>query len=112
MTYMRCDTLADPEKSVTGKPMNCWSLETRVSGLWSGVCIWAGYYSLPAYAGVTIRGIEDNRIERALFNNQIGYRGYAAELSLWERNSAVFLWSQYSAMDALQIKIIDWREDK
>ena len=49
----------DPEKSVTGKPMNCWSLETRVSGLWSGVCIRAGYYSLPAYAGVTIRGIED-----------------------------------------------------
>ena len=38
--------------------------------------------------------------------------GYAAELSLWERNSAVFLWSQYSAMDALQIKITDWREDK
>ena len=52
-------TLADPEKSVTGKPMNCWSLETRVSGLWSGACIRAGYYSLPAYAGVTIRGIED-----------------------------------------------------
>ena len=59
MICMRCDTLADPEKSVTGKPMNCWSLETRVSGLWSGVCIRAGYYSLPAYAGVTIRGIED-----------------------------------------------------
>ncbi|MFR1212634.1 MAG: hypothetical protein ACLSD9_10420 [Dorea longicatena] len=59
MTCVRCDTLADPEKSVTGKPMNCWSLETRVSGLWSGVCIRAGYYSLPAYAGVTIRGIED-----------------------------------------------------
>lgn len=112
MICMRCDTLADPEKSVTGKPMNCWSLETRVSGLWSGVCIWAGYYSLPAYAGVTIRVSRINRIERALFNNQIGYRGYAAELSLWERNSAVFLWSQYSAMDALQIKIIDWREDK
>ena len=36
----------------------------------------------------------------------------AAELSLLERNSAVFLWSQYSAMDALQIKITDWREDK
>ncbi|MFR3342690.1 MAG: hypothetical protein ACLTS6_00330 [Anaerobutyricum sp.] len=35
MICMRCDTLADPEKSVTGKPMNCWSLETRVSGLWS-----------------------------------------------------------------------------
>ncbi|WP_196027719.1 hypothetical protein [Blautia wexlerae] len=59
MTYMRCDTLADPEKSVTGKPMNCWSLETRVSGLWFGACIRAGYYSLPAHAGVTIRGIED-----------------------------------------------------
>jgi len=56
---VRCDTLADPEKSVTGKPMNCWSLKTRVSGLWSGVCIRAGYYSLPAYAGVMIRGIED-----------------------------------------------------
>ena len=47
-----------------------------------------------------------NRIERALFNNQIGYRGYAAELSILERNSAVFLWSQYSAMKALQIKKI------
>ena len=52
-----------------------------------------------------------NRIERALFNNQIGYRGYAAELSILERNSAVFLWSQYSARDALQIKK-DWRDDK
>ena len=58
---VRCDTLADPEKSVTGKPMNCWSLKTRVSGLWSGVCIRAGYYSLPAYAGVMIRGIEDKQ---------------------------------------------------
>ena len=28
MICMRCDTLADPEKSVTGKPMNCQSLET------------------------------------------------------------------------------------
>ncbi|WP_294662331.1 MULTISPECIES: hypothetical protein [Clostridia] len=56
---MRCDTLADLEKSVTGKPMNCWSLETRVYGLWSGACIRAGYYSLSADAGVTIRGIED-----------------------------------------------------
>ncbi|WP_242857548.1 hypothetical protein [Faecalicatena contorta] len=37
MTCVRCDTLADPEKSVTGKPMNCQSLETRVFGLWSGV---------------------------------------------------------------------------
>ncbi|MFR9075505.1 hypothetical protein [Dorea formicigenerans] len=25
---MRCDTLAEPEKSVTGKTMNCQSLET------------------------------------------------------------------------------------
>ncbi|MCC2196404.1 hypothetical protein LKD73_09215 [Fusicatenibacter sp. CLA-AA-H241] len=56
---MRCDTLADLEKSVTGKPMNCWSLQTRVYGLWSGACIRAGYYSLPVDAGVTIRGIED-----------------------------------------------------
>ena len=39
--------------------VNKWSLETRVFGLWSGVCIRAGYYSLPAYAGVTIRGIGD-----------------------------------------------------
>ena len=30
---------------------------------------------------------------------------------LWERNSAVFLWSQYSTMNALQIKK-DWRDDK
>ena len=29
-----------------------------------------------------------------------------AELSTLERNSAVFLWSQYSAMKALQIKKI------
>ena len=28
MTCVRCDTLADPEKSVIGKPMNCQSLET------------------------------------------------------------------------------------
>ena len=28
MICMRCDTLAEPEKSVTGKTMNCQSLET------------------------------------------------------------------------------------
>ena len=28
MTCVRCDTLADLEKSVTGKTMNCQSLET------------------------------------------------------------------------------------
>ncbi|MFR0841269.1 MAG: hypothetical protein ACLSH0_08790 [Mediterraneibacter faecis] len=59
MTCVRCDTLADPEKSVTGKPMNCQSLEMRVFGLWSECSIRTGYYSLPADAGVTIRGIED-----------------------------------------------------
>ena len=32
-----------------------------------------------------------------LLGFSVVYRGYAAELSLWERNSAVFLWSQYSA---------------
>lgn len=59
MTCVRCDTLADPEKSVIGKPMNCQSLETRVLGCGPEYSIRTGYYSLPADAGVTIRGIED-----------------------------------------------------
>ena len=65
------------------------------------------FYEGKYYANIDGEMIEITKEVAYAMNNF--YRSSKAKKV--EINSAVFLWSQYSAMNALQIKK-DWRDDK